>query len=149
MPRDVTVDVHYEVDRSRRVIVHGPAGPVDVGRARISAEVGRVASEGVRAVFGAESVSFALRVGRPPWLREGMIVRLDPREVDPDEGVTHPYAQIVGFLPIGGVTVFHPEVSSGVYAPEFLTPVDPSQLSASVVESIAGQTGLNPDSAHS
>lgn len=76
MSRDVTFQVHFDSDRSMRVVVPGPEGPVDVGSTRESADVGRIAGEGVRSVFGSGQVDFALRVDRPPWLDESTLVRL-------------------------------------------------------------------------
>jgi hypothetical protein len=141
MSRDVTFQVHFDSDRSMRVVVPGPEGPVDVGSTRESADVGRIAGEGVRSVFGSGQVDFALRVDRPPWLDESTLVRLAPADCD---GISHPYGQVVGFLPVGGVMVVHPEAGAGVYAPESLTPVDPAGLPPGTVESIVRRTEREP-----
>ncbi|MFC4019484.1 hypothetical protein ACFOW4_16290 [Micromonospora sp. GCM10011542] len=137
MVRDVTVHVAYRPDRSMRVVVLGPEEPVEAGTTHLTAEVGPIAAAGVRAVYGAEPVSVHLRLDRPPWLERGMIVRLTPEDTD---GMTHPYGQVMGFLPVGGVIVVHPEASAGIYPPELLTPMDPTHVPPDTLADIVRKT---------
>ncbi|TDC38272.1 hypothetical protein E1211_07505 [Micromonospora sp. 15K316] len=140
--RSVTVTVHFNPDRSMRLVVAGPDGPVDAGVARRSADLGRLAQAAATAEYGPGPIEVAVLVDRPPWLEEGMIVRPDASVADPTEKSTHPFAQIVGFLPVGGVLVVHPESGAAVYAPEDLVVCDPGSIGSDIVEAIVGRTGV-------
>ncbi|RKN27922.1 hypothetical protein D7044_27310 [Micromonospora musae] len=138
----VTVHVHFNADRSMRLVVAGPHGPVDAGVTRRSADLGRLAREAAAAEYGPGPMEVDVLVDRPPWLEEGMIVRPDASVVDPTEQPTHPFAQIVGFLPVGGVLVVHPESGAAVYPPEELVVCDPRSVGSGIVEAIVRRTGF-------
>jgi hypothetical protein len=142
MSRSVTARVHFEPDRSMRVVIQGPAGTIDAGTTRRSADLWRIAKEAVRALSGPGPSDVEVLVDQPPWLREGMIVQPVADQIDPDEGTTHPYAQVVGFLPVGGVMIVHPETGAGVYAPEHLTVIDPMSLDQDILAGIVQRTGI-------
>ncbi|MGK5738731.1 hypothetical protein [Micromonospora sp. URMC 103] len=125
-----------------QVVVAGPDGPIDAGVTRRSKDIGRMAREAATAAYGGESGEIGILVDRPPWLHEGTVVRPDPAAVDPGEAPTHPYGQVVGFLPVGGVVVVHPESGSGVYAPEDLVVCDPGSIEPAVVDAIVRRTGI-------
>ncbi|MEV6365818.1 hypothetical protein AB0L86_02850 [Micromonospora musae] len=141
--RSVTVTVHFNPDRSMRLVVAGPNGPVDGGvTTRRSAYLGRLAQEAAATAYGPGPIEVAVLVDRPPWLEEGMIVRPDASVADPAEQPTHPFAQIVGFLPVGGVLVLHPESGAAVYPPEELVVCDPGSIDSGIVEAIVRRTGF-------
>jgi hypothetical protein len=142
MGRTVTARLCYDVDRSMVVVLDGPDGPVEVGRAFSTTDVGLIAFRGAQEAYGDDDVEVALLAERPPWLREGDVVRIDPAGLE--EGQTHPYGQVVGFLPVGGVLVVHPESGAGVQQPEHLDVVDPTSLPAEVVQAIVERSGRTP-----
>ncbi|MFI7523738.1 hypothetical protein [Micromonospora globbae] len=142
MARSITAHVHFRPDRSMQVVVPGPDGPIDAGMTRRSKDIGRMAREAASAAYGGEPVELAILVDRPPWLWEGALVRPDPAVVDPGEAPTHPYGQVVAFLPVGGVVVMHPESGSGVYAPEDLVVCDPESIDPGVREAVVRCTGI-------
>ncbi|AGZ46719.1 hypothetical protein [Actinoplanes friuliensis] len=74
-------------------------------------------------------------------MKEGLIVTVP---LDPEEGATHAFAQVVGFLPVGGVLVVHPETSAGVYAPEDLTVQDPRSVPPAILAAIVKRTSIQP-----
>ncbi|MFC0099133.1 hypothetical protein ACFFKH_16605 [Micromonospora marina] len=140
MARTITGHVHFEPDRSMRLVLAGPDGPVDAGTTRRSTELGRMAQDAA-ARIGSGPADVSLLVDRPPWLRLGMIVRM-PASADTGERPRHPYGQVIGFLPVGGVVVWHPESSAGVHAPEDLVVCDPASVDPRIVGEISGRTGV-------
>ncbi len=136
MSRTVTAHVRFAPDRSVQITVDGPHGPVDAGVTSRSTEIGPMAREAARVAFADDAVEVETRVDRPPWLREGMLVRLAESALDPAERPSSPYAQVMAFLPVGGVLVMHPESGAGVYAPEDLTTVRPESIPPRDLESI-------------
>jgi hypothetical protein len=103
-----------------------------------------MAREAVARAYGSEFVDISLLVDQPPWLQEGMIVRSVAADDDPGETHRHPYGQVVGFLPVGGVLVWRPAASAEVYAPEDLVPCDPDSISPTIVREIVNRTGAPP-----
>ncbi|MGV9766832.1 hypothetical protein [Micromonospora tulbaghiae] len=141
MSRSITGHVHFNPDRSMRLVLAGPDGPVDAGTTRRSAELGQMAQDAAARVYGSGPVDVSLLVDRPPWLRPGMIVRM-PASADPGEATRHPYGQVVDFLPVGGVVVWHPESSAGIHAPEDLVVCDPASVDPRIVGEISDRTGI-------
>ncbi|MEV0330797.1 hypothetical protein AB0H63_30720 [Micromonospora echinospora] len=142
MHHNLKASVHFNPDRSMRVVLEGPDGPIDAGTTRRSADLGRTAQEAASAIFGPGAATVEVFVDQPPWLHEGMIVRLQAAAVDPDEATTHPFAQVVGFLPVGGVIVVHPESGSAVYPPEDLTVCSPDSIGTVILDAIVRRTGI-------
>ncbi|MFI6758059.1 hypothetical protein ACIBF5_02780 [Micromonospora sp. NPDC050417] len=101
-----------------------------------------MAQEAASAAYGPGPIDVAILVDRPPWLQEGAVVRPDPAAVDPGEAPAYPYGQVVGFLPVGGVIVVHPESGSAVYAPEDLVVCDPRSIDPAVLDDIVRRTGI-------
>ena len=127
-----------------RLVLPGPNGPVDAGSTRRSLDLGRLAREAAARMYGSEAVDIALLVDQPPWLQPGMIVRqLSPPE-DPGEATAHPYAQVVGFLPVGGVLVVHPETGVAVFPPEDLVVCNTTSIDPRIVREIAALSGIAP-----
>ncbi|MFG1677942.1 hypothetical protein [Micromonospora sp. NPDC049282] len=143
MSRSITGHVHFNPDRSMRLVLAGPSGPVEAGSTRHTADLGRMARDAAAHLFGADPVDVSLLVDRPPWLRPGMIVRL-PAPTDPREATRHPYGQVVDFLPVGGVLVWHPESSAAVHAPEDLLVCDPASVDPRIVREISDRTAITP-----
>ncbi|WP_433283227.1 hypothetical protein [Micromonospora sp. CA-244673] len=139
----ITGHVIFDPDHSMRLVLTGPDGPVDVGSTRRSADLGRMAEEAAARLYGSARVDISLVVDRPPWLREGMIVRHSAPD-DPGARVEHPYGQIVGFLPVGGVLVWHPRTSAGVHAPEDLVVCSPASVDPRIVQEMVTRTGIAP-----
>ncbi|MGI8536510.1 MAG: hypothetical protein ACR2K2_08420 [Mycobacteriales bacterium] len=111
------------------VFVHGVDGLVPVGVTRSSSEVGELAREGVVALFGSVDVDVDLRGDKPFWLKEGDAVRISDDFLDFDADPTgNPYAQVVGFLPVGGVIAVQPRLGAGIFPPEKLAVVEKSSL---------------------
>ncbi|MEV0003154.1 hypothetical protein AB0H28_12830 [Micromonospora sp. NPDC050980] len=123
-------------------MLDGPDGPVDAGVTKHTADLGRMAQEAAAGIHGGGPLDVSLLVDRPPWLAPGVLVHLPP-STDPGETTRHPYGQIVDFLPVGGVLVWHPETSTGVYAPEELVVCDPASVDPRVVRAITQRTGLD------
>ncbi|MET7967752.1 hypothetical protein [Micromonospora sp. NPDC005305] len=143
MSRSITGHVHFHPDHSMCLLLAGPDGPVEVGSTRRSADLGRMAEEAATRLYGSAPVDISLVVDRPPWLTEGMIVRPSAPD-DPGATAEHPYGQIVGFLPVGGVLVWHPRTSAAVHAPEDLVVCSPASVDPRIVREIATRTGIAP-----
>ena len=118
--RDVVVHVRWDDDRTMHLSAVTDDGAVGIGSTDRSDAVGRLAREGVAALLGPDAATAVLLVDRPPWLHEGDRVRIDASALE--SGETHRYGRVVGFLPIGGVMVVHPESGAGIYPPELLEP---------------------------
>jgi len=96
--------------------------------------------------WGSKNVDVDVRVSAPPWLDVGDLVRLTGRAVDPGQG-SDPFAQIVGFLPVGGVLAVQAGAGAGVFAPEDLLPVSPDDIDPTTLEEIRERAGPPPTDA--
>ncbi|WP_141561949.1 hypothetical protein [Micromonospora sp. WMMA1996] len=134
--------MRYAADRSMRLLLTGPDGDVDVGSTHRTDELGRMAREAAERLYGSAGVDVSLLVDQPPWLREGMVVRSLAPADDPGETHEHPYGQVVGFLPVGGVLVWRPGTSVGVHAPEDLVPCDPDSVPPALLHEMTARTGI-------
>ncbi|MET7836946.1 hypothetical protein ABZS44_29435 [Micromonospora sediminicola] len=124
----ITGRVRYDPDRSMRLLLTGPDGQIDAGSTRRTADLGRMARDAAERHYGPDATEVSLLVDRPPWLREGTVVRPVAPSDDPGETHEHPYGQVVGFLPVGGVLVWRPGTSVEVHAPEDLVPCGPESV---------------------
>lgn len=84
----VRARVRHEEDRSYTVLVVGPAGEVEVGTTTETGQLDRLAAEGAARLLGVrpEQVVVELVVPRPPYGRDGQLVRITSRDVPEDHG---------------------------------------------------------------
>ena len=88
----VRARVRHEQDRSYTVLVVGPAGEVEVGTTTETGQLHRLAVEGAARLLSvpleqvAEQVVVDLVVPRPPYGRDGQLVRITSRDVPEDHG---------------------------------------------------------------
>src|SRR3954451_17436174 len=108
MSRSVRVIAEYLPDRSLRLTTGGPSGVIELADGVSYSEIGPEADAAVRKLHPDGEVSLDIEVPPPPWVKRGDFIRIQSGS-DSLEGTTTPYAQVVGFLPIGGVLVVHPE----------------------------------------
>lgn len=138
MVTTVRVDIRFEQDRSMAVFVHGVDGPVLSGVTRSSSELSKLAHDGAVAIYGPVGIDVDLRIDRPFWLKEGDIVRISDDFLDFDsEPMRNPYAQVVGFLPVGGVIAVQPRVGAGIFPPEKLAVVEKSSLDPLLISQLS------------
>ncbi|GAA0314757.1 hypothetical protein [Kineococcus aurantiacus] len=85
----VRARVRHEQDRSYTVLVLGSAGEVEVGRTTETGQLHRLAVEGAVRLLRvpSEQVVVELVVPRPPYGRDGQLVRITSRDVPEDHGV--------------------------------------------------------------
>lgn len=92
--------------------------------------------------MGISSFDLNMQHGRPAWLREDEVVRLDPRSLDLDEDPTGtPYGQIVGFLPVGGVMVVRSHAGAGIFPPEDVTALQGERVDELLLRTLAERAG--------
>ncbi|WP_432509316.1 hypothetical protein [Kineococcus auxinigenes] len=84
----VRARVRHEEDRSYTVLVVGPAGEVEVGTTTETGQLHRLAVEGAAWLLSVplEQVVVELVVPRPPYGRDGQLVRITSRDVPEDHG---------------------------------------------------------------
>jgi hypothetical protein len=140
----VTARVTFTADRKMWMYLHGPKGTSEVGIIPRSQDIGPIARARAATIYEGSHVDLDVEVEQPPWLTRGLIVRLAAEAVDPAEGASHPWAQVVGFLPVGGVLVVHPETGAGVQPPEMLMAADAHLIEPSVLTAIVQRTGISP-----
>ncbi len=80
--------MRHEEDRSYTVLVVGPAGEVEVGTTTETGQLHRLAVEGAAWLLSVplEQVVVELVVPRPPYGRDGQLVRITSRDVPEDHG---------------------------------------------------------------
>ncbi|MFD0485413.1 hypothetical protein ACFQ46_22710 [Kineococcus sp. GCM10028916] len=84
----VRARVRHEQDHSYTVLVLGPAGEVEVATTTETGQLHRVAEEGAARLLSVplEQVVVELVVPRPPYGRDGQLVRITSRDVPEDHG---------------------------------------------------------------
>lgn len=84
----VTARVRHEQDRSYTVLVVGPAGEAEVGTTTETGQLLGLAEEGATWLLGVplEQIVVELVMQRPPYGRDGQLVRITSREVPEDHG---------------------------------------------------------------
>lgn len=133
----VTLRAEYQDDHTLVLSTMGVNARV-VARAHSTEDLTRAAAEAAAGV-GQDDVD--VTVAPPPWLKVGQLVRLADG-VDALDGASTAYAQVVGFLPIGGVELVHPESGLGIFPPEDFTVVDPHEVGQPWVERIVARSGI-------
>ncbi|WNV77381.1 hypothetical protein [Geodermatophilus sp. DSM 44513] len=143
MPRTVDLMATFLPDRSLRLTAQGDHGPIELATGVRYSELGPRATAAVRELFPGEDATPAPLVAAPPWVHLGDLVRIHSTS-DTLEGTTTPYAQVVGFLPVGGVQVVHSEAGAGIYSPDDLDVVGADAIDPAWRARIARRSGIPP-----
>jgi hypothetical protein len=128
------------------VTVEGPDEATSSETVALSADIALSARKQAEASWGSKALDVDVRVSRAPWLDVGDLVRLTGRAVDPGQG-SDPFAQIVGFLPVGGVLAVQAGAGAGVFAPEDLLPVSANDIDPATLVEIRERAGPPPPDA--
>ena len=144
--KQVAAHAVYEALHVIAVSVTGPDGATSRETVALTGDVTSSARKQAEAAWGTKELDVDVRMSVPPWLHVGDLVRLTGPAVDPDQG-SDPFAQIVDFLPVGGVLAVQAGAGAGVFAPEDLLPVSADDIDPATLEEIRERAGPPPTDA--